>query len=262
MNESGLPAPRKRFGQHFLHDPGVIRRIVGSLLPSTTALVEIGPGRGAITRPLLEQFGRLTAVELDRDLAQFLRDTLTGQGLTVVEADALKLDWAELLGVGPVSIVGNLPYNVATEIIFRLLDHGSAIEEMVFMVQREVAQRLVANPGSGSYGRLSVMVQYHCEASLLFHIGPGAFNPPPKVDSAMVRLRPCTPRHAAHNLLTLRRLVLLAFQSRRKTLRNALKEWCPAELMQELGIDPNARAETIDVAAYVRLANALDAPRN
>jgi 16S rRNA (adenine1518-N6/adenine1519-N6)-dimethyltransferase len=255
MDSPQLPAPRKRFGQHFLHDPGVIRRIVdASSGPGDPLLVEIGPGRGAITRPLLERHGSLIAIEFDRDLAAHLRATLTPLGLTVIEQDVLAVDWPKLAAGRSLRVVGNLPYNIATPIIFGLLAHVPIVSELLFMVQREVAERLAAEPGSRAYGRLSVMVQVQCEVECLFHIGPGAFTPPPKVDSSIVRLQPQSQPLATDRLERLGALVALAFQSRRKTLRNALRDRLLPEQMLAAAIDPGCRPETLSVHDFLRLS--------
>ena len=184
--------PRKRFGQNFLHDPAVIGRIVQAINPRPgDHLVEIGPGQGAITLPLLDAAGRLDVVELDRDLVGPLAERCRGIGeLGVYNADALSFDYCALAGSGPLRVVGNLPYNISTPLLFHLLEQHRCISDMHFMLQKEVVDRMAARPGSGAWGRLGVMLQYRCRVTPLFTIGAGAFRPPPKVESAFVRLEP------------------------------------------------------------------------
>jgi len=251
--------PRKRFGQHFLHDPGVIRRIVAAIAPRPgDHLVEIGPGEGAITLELLRAVGRLDAVELDRDLVEPLRARSAGLGdLAVHSADALRFDFCALAPPGArLRIVGNLPYNISTPLLFHLLDQAACIEDMHFMLQKEVVERMAAAPGGKDYGRLSVMLQARCEVTPLFSIGPGAFRPPPKVDSAVVRLVPRAVPLTLDDEATFARVVAAAFAQRRKTLRNGLRGLLTAEAIAELGIDPGARAEQLPLEDFVRLANA------
>jgi len=184
---------RKRFGQNFLHDPQVIQRIVNSIRPRAgQTMVEIGPGEGALTRELLPILGQLDVVELDRDLIPLLQSACTQLGeLRIHQADALKFDFCQLSpGPAQLRVVGNLPYNISTPLLFHLLGMSHCIEDMHFMLQKEVVERITAGPGSGQYGRLSVMLQFHCESEMLFTVGPGAFRPAPKVDSAVVRLIP------------------------------------------------------------------------
>lgn len=257
--------PRKRFGQHFLHDPGVLARIVAAVDPRPgERLVEIGPGQGALTRPLLERCGRLLVVELDRDLAAELasRDWGAAGKLEIHQGDALRFDFAALaLPETPLRIVGNLPYNISTPLLFHLLEQAHAIRDLHVMLQREVVQRLAATPGSHDYGRLSVMVQYHCRVEPLFGVGPGAFRPPPRVDSAVVRLVPHTlPPVTVDDPARLAETVRRAFSQRRKTLRNSLSGWLEPSAMATAGVDPGARPETLDLAAFARLANAVIMP--
>jgi 16S rRNA (adenine1518-N6/adenine1519-N6)-dimethyltransferase len=252
--------PRKRFGQNFLHDPGTIRRIVSVIHPEPgERLVEIGPGRGAITTGLLQAAGQVDAVELDRDLIEPLARLCAGLGeLTIHNADALNLDLCKLARQGEgLRLVGNLPYNISTPLLFRFLAQSGCIRDMHFMLQKEVVERIAANPGSKVYGRLSVMIQAYCEARPLFRIGPGAFTPAPKVESAFLRLTPHRPLPVpVHDPSLLSRLVARAFSQRRKTLRNSLKGLIGVELLQSQGLDPAQRAEELSVAAFVRLANA------
>ena len=250
--------PRKRFGQNFLHDQYIVNRIIEAIAPrKDEKLVEIGPGRGAITHELLRAVGCLQAVELDRDLIQPLQTMCSDVGeLRVYNCDALKFDFCSLSGGEPLRIVGNLPYNISTPILFHLLDQRSCILDMHIMLQKEVVQRMAARPGSKSYGRLSVMVQTYCEVEPLFEIGPGAFHPPPKVDSAFVRLTPYpTPVFHIKDPRLFAQLVASAFSQRRKTLRNSLKGTLTPEQMQIAGVDPALRAERLEVADFVQLAN-------
>lgn len=262
MSNPLIHKARKRFGQNFLHDQMVIQRIVSSVAPLPGQhLVEIGPGLGAITRPLLLAAGSLDVVELDRDLAPRIEADLGELGdIRVYQADALKFDFSSLAADGtPLRVVGNLPYNISTPLIFRLLDQADIIEDMHFMLQKEVVDRLAAAPDTADYGRLSVMVQYRCAVTPLFGIGPGAFNPPPKVHSAFVRLRPyATPPFDVGDTQGFARLVSSAFAHRRKTLRNNLKGLLDAEAIVQAGIDPGARAETLSLEQFATLSRAYD----
>ncbi len=247
--------PRKRFGQNFLHDPGVIGRIVTAIGPRPgDRMVEIGPGLGALTRPLLEALGELDAVELDRDLVAELHNL---PGLRIHQADALRFDFCALAGDDKLRVVGNLPYNISTPLLFHLLDQAECISDMHFMLQKEVVDRLAAPPGGGDYGRLSVMVQYRCRVERVLTVSPGAFNPPPKVESAVVRLVPHESPPVEADPASLREVVTRAFAHRRKTLRNNLKGFIPAEQIEAAGIDPGRRAETLSLGEFARLAAML-----
>lgn len=250
--------PRKRFAQHFLHDPGIIERMVAAIAPRPDdAMVEIGPGTGALTAPLLERLDRLVAVELDRDLIPGLQRLDAGRGrLTLHNQDALGFDFAALAGrCGPLRVVGNLPYNISTPLIFRLLGAVQGIKDMHLLLQREVVGRIAARPGGKAYGRLSVMVQYHCEAEPLFAVGAGAFSPPPRVDSAFLRLRPRPEPPPLRDHRRFEHIVARAFSQRRKTLRNALRGLVSAQDLLAAGLDPALRGETLSVAQFVALAN-------
>ena len=268
--------PKKRFGQHFLHDRGIVQRILDAFDPQPDeTLVEIGPGPGALTRPLLERCALLHVVELDRDLAARLRADFDrslparstspvpglvppGQ-LVVHEADALKFDFCSLVPEGGrLRIVGNLPYNISTPLLFHLLEQRHCIGDMLFMLQKEVVDRMVAAPGGKDYGRLSVMLQWQLRVEKLFDVPPGAFTPPPKVDSSVVRLVP----HAlapvqVRDAAAFAQVVRAAFAQRRKTLRNNLKGLMPAATLESLGIDPQRRAETLTLVEFAAVANAL-----
>ena len=252
---------RKRFGQNFLHDPQVIAHIIEAINPQPDeALVEIGPGRGALTEPLLEHCSALDAIEIDRDLAAELRQRLAGRGLTLHEADALKFDFAALAASRGrrLRVIGNLPYNVSTPLLFHLLEARSSIIDLHIMLQREVIERICAAPGSGEYGRLTVMLAPWVIAEHLFDVGPGAFRPVPQVWSAVARLRmrqtPAFPVDARYA-----RVVSAAFSQRRKTLRNALRSLLDAEKIASCGIDPGARPETLSPAEFAALAAAVEA---
>ncbi|HYA36857.1 MAG TPA: 16S rRNA (adenine(1518)-N(6)/adenine(1519)-N(6))-dimethyltransferase RsmA [Candidatus Methylomirabilis sp.] len=251
---------RKRFGQHFLHDRGVIGRIVAALAPRPEdRIVEIGPGTGALTRALLTHVAHLDAVELDRDLVARLQTEFPAGKLTLHSADALKYDFCQLARDGrKLRLIGNLPYNISTPLLFHLLDQAFCIQDMLFMLQKEVVTRLGAAPGGKDYGRLSVMIQYRCAVENLFDVASGAFTPPPQVDSSVVRLAP----HAAPPVVVndpdkFARLVQAAFASRRKVLRNTLKNFLRAEEMLALGIDPIRRAETLTLVEFATLSNAV-----
>lgn len=252
---------RKRFGQNFLHDGYTIDRIVKAISPKDDqCLVEIGPGMGAITEPILETCGRLNVVELDRDLIPILRTKFFNYpGLTIHEGDALKFDFAQLLEPGQrLRIIGNLPYNISTPLIFHLLSYHAQVQDMHFMLQKEVVERLGAVPGTSDYGRLSIMAQYYCKVEPLFIVGPESFDPPPKVDSAIVRLSPYVELpHPAKSVTALQRVVREAFNMRRKTLRNTLKNLMDASQLEALGIDTSLRPEKLTLQEYVRIADAF-----
>ena len=253
--------PRKRFGQHFLHDNFVAARIVRAIgAKPGERIVEIGPGLGALTAGLLECCESLDVIELDRDLAARLKAEYQGdQRLRVHTGDALRFDFRQLVSPGEqLRVVGNLPYNVSTPLLFHLLDQAPIIADMHFLLQREVVNRLIAPPGGGDYGRLTVMVRLACESEKLFDVGAGAFRPAPRVTSAMVRLRVRhKPEAQPADLPTFQRLVSHLFSRRRKTLRNSLRGQLSEAELEGLGIDPNARPETLDVSAFAVLANAV-----
>ena len=249
--------PRKRFGQNFLNSPGVIRKIVDAIAPQQRdVMVEIGPGQAAITAPLVAALDHLHVVEIDRDLIAELKQMFTPDQLTIHEGDALKFDFAQL--GSDLRIVGNLPYNISTPLLFHLASFVAQVRDMHFMLQKEVVDRMVASPGGGEYGRLSVMLQYRFHMERLFVVPPGAFTPAPKVDSAIVRLIP-KPADAllARDEAALSRLVSMAFSQRRKMLRNTLRELFDEAALEHFGIRPTARPEELSVADYVILANAL-----
>jgi 16S rRNA (adenine1518-N6/adenine1519-N6)-dimethyltransferase len=247
---------KKRLGQHFLHDPAVLRRIVGAVAPAPTdRMVEIGPGRGALTRLLLERLDRLDVVEIDRELAASLPDTVANPEKLVVHiGDALDFDFGSLAtGPGSLRVVGNLPYNVSTPLLFHLLKFGDAIRDLHVMLQREVVERMTASPGGKDYGRLTVMLAAAARCEALFDVGPGAFQPPPKVWSTVVRITPRTPDFPIPDRARFAALVAHLFSMRRKTLGRALKGRITAEQIAAQGIDPMARPETLAPSDFARL---------
>ena len=249
---------RKRFGQHFLHDPAVIRRIIDAVAPRDgERVVELGPGRGALTFGLLERARHLDAIEIDRDLARLLEADPRAPGrLRVHVENMLDTDFAHLRGHGPkLRIVGNLPYNVSTPMLFHLLSQRGAIEDMHFMLQKEVVDRMSASPGGKEYGRLTVMLAAYAQVDALFDVGPGAFHPPPRVRSAIVRLRPsAAPRFAIGSETALRTLATAAFSHRRKTLRNGLKGLLSVAHIEACEIDAQLRPERLAPEQFGRLA--------
>ncbi len=247
---------RKRFGQHFLTDSGVIDQIVQAIAPATTdVMVEIGPGLAAMTQPLVERLGRLNVIELDRDLAKRLR---AHPQLQVIESDVLKVDFTALaasLNTQALRVVGNLPYNISTPILFHLLEQVAVVKDQHFMLQKEVVERMVAQPSTAHYGRLSVMLQWRYDMEMVLLVGPQAFDPPPRVDSAVVRMTPW-PEPVALAVTLLSELVQVAFSQRRKLLRHTLGQWLQA---RGFGgeFDVQRRAEEVAVAEYLALAQAL-----
>jgi 16S rRNA (adenine1518-N6/adenine1519-N6)-dimethyltransferase len=257
---------KKHLGQHFLHERGIVEKIVLAVDPKPgDRLVEIGPGQGAITFPLLRAHGALTAIEFDRDLIAPLQHAARGSGeLTILPGDVLDVDFTALAGNGSardgkLRLVGNLPYNLSSPILFHALDHAAAIRDMHFMLQKEVVDRMAAAPGSKVYGRLSVMLQAYCAVTPLFKVPPGAFRPPPKVDSAVVRLVPRDPAQVGiRDPRRFAAVVRAAFGQRRKTLRNALQGTLCEQGIVAAGVRPDARAEQLAVAEFIRLAEQPD----
>ena len=285
--------PRKRFGQHFLHERGIIQRIVTAFDPKPSDhVVEIGPGEGVLTRELVGKVARLDVVELDRDLVTRLRESLP-ETVTIHSADALKFDFCSLaphmdvpvsretgsrerppshgkaqsghpwpaplasIPSAKLRVIGNLPYNISTPLLFHLLDQAHCVGDMLFMLQKEVVDRMVAAPGGKDYGRLSVMLQWGADMEKLFNVGAGAFRPPPKVDSSVVRLTPhAVPPVEVHDPQRFAAIVKAAFSQRRKVLRNTLKGLVAPETMERLGIDPGRRAETLSLQEFAALSNA------
>lgn len=253
---------RKRFGQNFLQDHNVIYNILSNIQASSGEhWVEIGPGLGAITEPLLQTKVILDVVELDRDLVKVLTDRFNHlDNFTIHSADALRFDFASLAkNDEKLRIIGNLPYNISTPLLFHLLDSCNCIEDMHFMLQKEVVDRMCADPGSKKYGRLSVMIQYYCETELVFDVPPESFDPIPKVMSSIVRLAPYQkPPVEIEDIKKLNTVVTTAFSQRRKTLRNSLKKIITEEQIIALDIDPTLRAESISLAEFARLSYLID----
>lgn len=248
---------RKRFGQNFLKDEAVIHDIVRAIAPkSGEVVVEIGPGLSALTQPLLDRLPQLTVVEIDRDLAARLRKRHAPERLCVIEADALTVDFSQF---GPaLRVVGNLPYNISSPLLFHLMQFAESVRDQHFMLQREVIDRMVAEPGAADYGRLSVMLQARYAMSKLFDVAPEAFDPPPKVVSAIVRMVPLAgdyPRAQDGELFS--QLVARAFAQRRKMLRRSLGDWTALLDWEAANVEPTARAETLSVAQYIALADQL-----
>ena len=249
-----MTAPRKRFGQNFLVDESIISRIARAVAPAAgDQLVEIGPGRGAITRALADSGAALQVVEIDRDLAFELK--LAFPGIRLINEDVMKVDFAELAGEAPIRVVGNLPYNISTQLLFKLFSYSSLIQDMHFMLQKEVVERLAASPGTKDWGRLGIMAQLRCEVTHLFDVPPEAFYPPPKVQSAIVRLapHPVSP-YPEHDMKAVSEVVQLAFSQRRKTLRNNFKGVFDDEQLRLLGIEPSDRAEHLEIEQFIALA--------
>ncbi len=252
-------AANKRLGQHFLHDPAVIGRILDALNARPGEhIVEIGPGRGALTTGLAASGARLTVIELDRNLATELAAHPEFSAVDVRQANALKVDYATLAADGPIRIVGNLPYNISSPLLFRFLDAAAHIRDLTLMLQREVVERMAAVPDTRAYGRLTVMLATRCRVEKLFVVGAGAFSPPPKVESAVVRLIPHSePPFELGDSTLFARLVRAGFSARRKTLRNALRTLADAAAIEAAGLDPGVRPDTLAPADYARLARHL-----
>jgi 16S rRNA (adenine1518-N6/adenine1519-N6)-dimethyltransferase len=252
---------KKRFGQNFLHDSGIIDRIVSSIrVKATDNIIEIGPGLGAITKQILPVTGSINVIELDRDIIPKLKFNCDGLGtLNILQTDALKVDYQQFSQNGPLRVVGNLPYNISTPILFHLFGYLQIIQDMHFMLQKEVVLRMAAQPGSKVYGRLSVMTQSVCDASLLFLVPPESFTPAPKVDSAIVKLTPRAVPLDITDRLLFNALVTEAFGQRRKTLRNVWRKRIEPEALESLGIKPTLRPENISLDEFVKVSNHLSA---
>lgn len=261
---------RKRFGQNFLTDTHVIKRIISAIHPlAADNLVEIGPGKGALTTELLQPLDQLNVIELDRDLIPLLKQQFSASNkLQIYQGDALKFDFQQLASSDrPLRVVGNLPYNISTPLLFHLLSYQQLIKDMHFMLQLEVVKRLAAQPGSKTYGRLSVMTQYYCQIDNLFEVPPSAFSPAPKVTSAIVRLRPIQPELVADSLSTFDALLKNTFGQRRKTLRNTLKNMLDSEVFEQLkarleqtdqfDFNLGQRPEELSVNNFVTLSNII-----
>ncbi|MGL1955872.1 MAG: 16S rRNA (adenine(1518)-N(6)/adenine(1519)-N(6))-dimethyltransferase RsmA [Colwellia sp.] len=250
---------KKRFGQNFLHNDAVISDIVDAINPEPNEnLVEIGPGLGALTEPVIDRAGKLSVIELDRDLAKRLRHhPFLASKITIYETDALKFDFAQLsTEEKPLRIFGNLPYNISTPLIFHLLTFKDKVKDMHFMLQKEVVERMAASPNCKAYGRLSIMTQYQCQVFPVMEIGPEAFKPAPKVDSAIVRLIPHQAiKNPVKKISALNTVCLTAFNQRRKTIRNSFKKLLSEEQLISLAIDPTLRPENLSIDEYIKLAN-------
>lgn len=250
---------KKRFGQNFLHNDAIISNIVDAINPEPGEnLIEIGPGLGALTEPVVERAGKLSVVELDRDLAERLRHhPFLAPHLTIHEIDALKFDFSSLASKEePLRIFGNLPYNISTPLIFHLLTFKNDVKDMHFMLQKEVVDRMAAMPNTKAYGRLSIMTQYQCQVLPVMEIGPEAFKPAPKVDSAIVRLIPHAQiANPVKDIEILNTVCITAFNQRRKTIRNSFKKMLNAEQLEQLNIDPTLRPENLSVEQYIAVAN-------
>ena len=250
---------KKRFGQNFLHNDMIISRIVDAINPKVGEnLIEIGPGLGALTEPTIERAGKLSVVELDRDLAERLRHhPFLAPHLTIYEMDALKFDFGQLsTPEQPLRIFGNLPYNISTPLIFHLLTFKDKVQDMHFMLQKEVVERMAAGPDCKAYGRLSIMTQYQCQVIPVMEIGPEAFKPAPKVDSAIVRLIPHKNiNNPVKDIAALNTVCLAAFNQRRKTIRNSFKKLLTIEQIESLGLDGNVRPENLTIDNYIAIAN-------
>lgn len=251
------PPRRKRYGQNFLSDPNIIRRIVEAIAPRTTDhLFEIGPGRGALTDHLVESGARLDLIEIDRDLVHLLEERYAGRAVRIHVGDVLEFRLAEIADDQPMRVIGNLPYNISTPLLFRLLEQSAVIRDMHLMVQREVAERLLASPESPEYGRLGIMAGYYCRIERCFSVAPTAFTPRPRVHSAIVRFTPHPePPIPAIDAAELRRVVTLAFNQRRKVLRNSLKTLLDERQIEALGIDPRARPQSLGLEDFVRISD-------
>lgn len=248
---------KRRFGQNFLTDQAIIGSLINAIAPNADdVMVEIGPGLGAMTQPLLKKLHHLHVVELDRDIVTWMQSHYPANKITIHNMDALKFDFGHI--ASQIRVVGNLPYNISTPILFHLLDNIDSITDMHFMLQKEVVERMVATPSTSAYGRLSVMLQYRLQMEYLLTVPPDAFDPPPKVESAFVRAIPYEqPPHLAVDEALFANVVLAAFGQRRKTLRNTLKGILDDAGFETLGIDSQLRAENLSVAAFVSIANHL-----
>lgn len=250
--------PRKRFGQNFLQDVHYQQRIANSIhLKEGAKCIEIGPGKGAITAHLLAKFGALDAIEMDRDLVTLLQNKFSAQKLTVHQGDVLQVSMAQIAAGQRVSIIGNLPYNISSPLLFSLMEHLDFIDEMVFMLQKEVVDRMIAEPGNKTYGRLSVTTGLLLHSEKLFDVPPGAFYPSPKVMSSVIKLRPRQNIDSDLDQAIFAQIVKAAFAKRRKTIRNALSEWVSEEALIALDINPKLRAEQLNIETYIKITKAV-----
>ncbi len=261
MSKEKYHKARKRFGQNFLHDHNVIENIVANIqIEPDDHIVEIGPGKGALTKLILLSGVQLDIIEIDRDLIALLKQKFeAAENLQIISADALKFDFSSLPQKNEkIRIIGNLPYNISTPLLFHLFENFSCIQDMHFMLQKELVERVCADPGSKKYGRLSVMSQFYCSAESLFEVDPGSFTPSPKVLSAVVRLVPHSqPPVKVKSIINLNKIVTQAFSQRRKTLRKSLKPLISEEKIEALSIDSSLRAEAISLNDFAKLSNSL-----
>ena len=249
---------RKRFGQHFLNDKYILQRFFSIIAPrADDHLVEIGPGHGALTDYLMTSAQQIDVIEIDRDLVPLLEKKY-GDRITIHQADALTVDFHQLSQQKKLRIIGNLPYNISTPLLFHLFKQIDVIQDMYFLLQKEVVDRLCAKPATHDYGRLSVMTQFYCTATALFTVPAKAFNPPPRVQSTFVRLIPHKDRFKVNSLSQFQSIVREAFNYRRKTLSNSLKRWTTAQHLQSLGIDPKKRPQELCVKDYIRISNSIE----
>jgi 16S rRNA (adenine1518-N6/adenine1519-N6)-dimethyltransferase len=251
---------RKRFGQHFLTDEGVLERIAAAIgIEASDAMVEIGPGQGALTQYLLPLVKHLDVIEIDRDLVAWLKQQYKEEPrLTIHQADVLQFDWQTLFTASPKRIVGNLPYNITTPLLFQLLGYGAKIRDMHFLLQKEVVDRLTADVGSPEYGRLTVMAQYYAQLTPLFTVSADSFSPPPQVESAFIRITPYPQLpYLAKDLTVFQQVVKEAFNYRRKTLSNSLRKFLTEETLRRLDIDPQWRPQQITVENFVKISNSV-----
>jgi len=255
---------KKRFGQNFLSDPGIIQRIIQSINPKLgQRIIEIGPGLGALTCPILKLTKEIDVIELDRDIVPKLQlncglDAVQNNQLRIHNVDVLQFDFGALNYAEPLRIIGNLPYNISTPIIFHLVEHSQLIQDMYFMLQKEVVLRLAAKPDTSNYSRLSVMAQYYFQVDALFLVPPESFDPIPKVESAIVRLIPHKEKPVGvSDEKAFKKLVTLAFSQRRKTLRNVLKDVCSAEQLESIDISPSSRAQSLNLQQFADIFNLI-----
>jgi 16S rRNA (adenine1518-N6/adenine1519-N6)-dimethyltransferase len=260
MTNTSQHVARKRFGQNFLVDTGIINQLAATIgVRSDEHIVEIGPGKGALTRTLVAQTNPVDVIELDRDLIPLLKEAFSEQQIIIHNTDALQFDYAVIKRDNkPLRVVGNLPYNISTPLLFHLLHYRKIIEDMHFMLQQEVVDRLASKPGSKAWGRLGIMAQYYCEVEKLFSVPPESFDPQPKVQSAIVRLKPHTEMpQQAKDIKFFEKAVRMAFNQRRKTLRNNFRSVLSIEELEALGMDPGERPENLSLDAFIKLGDAL-----
>ena len=256
MHKAPAHKARKRFGQHFLSDQTIIKQIINIINPQKhDHIIEIGPGKGALTIPIIKSIDKLNVIEIDKDLVNFLKKNIDSELLIIHENDALKFNYSKL-NHSDLRIIGNLPYNISTPLLFHLLSYKNLIKEMLFMLQKEVVERICAKCGTKQYGRLSVTLQYYCDVESLLVIKPDAFNPSPKIDSAIIKITPLVqPRYKLNSDESFKIIVREAFSQRRKTIRNGLKNYLNEDEIEKIGIPLNERAENLHIKDFVKLSN-------